>query len=80
MKKYEIDMCNGPLFGKIVSFTVPLILSNILQMFFNAADVMIVGRFAGAEALAAVGATPSLMRHKKTSFLPYNIRNFECGT
>lgn len=59
-KSYEIDMCNGPLFGKILLFTLPLMLSGILQLFFNAADVVVVGRFAGNEALAAVGSTGSL--------------------
>ena len=59
-KSYEIDMCNGPLFGKILLFTLPLMLSGILQLLFNAADVIVVGRFAGNEALAAVGATGSL--------------------
>ncbi len=59
-KSYEIDMCNGPLLGKIMLFTLPLMLSGILQLLFNAADVIVVGRFAGNEALAAVGATGSL--------------------
>lgn len=59
-KKYEIDMCNGPLLGKILVFYVPLMLSGILQLLFNAADIVVVGRFAGNEALAAVGSTGSL--------------------
>lgn len=59
-KKYEIDMCNGPLFGKIMIFYIPLMLSGILQLLFNAADIVVVGRFAGNEALAAVGSTGSL--------------------
>lgn len=58
--KYEIDMCNGPLFGKILIFYIPLMLSGILQLLFNAADIVVVGRFAGNEALAAVGSTSSL--------------------
>lgn len=53
-------MCNGPLFGKILLFTLPLMLSGILQLLFNAADVVVVGRFAGNEALAAVGSTGAL--------------------
>ena len=60
-KKYEIDMCNGPLFGKLMLFYFPLMLSGILQLLFNAADVIVVGRFAGNEALAAVGSTTSLI-------------------
>ena len=59
-KSYEMDMCSGPLFGKILLFTLPLMLSGILQLLFNAADVVVVGRFAGNEALAAVGSTGSL--------------------
>ncbi|MDY2699543.1 MAG: MATE family efflux transporter [Lachnospiraceae bacterium] len=53
-------MCNGPLFGKILLFTLPLMLSGILQLLFNAADVVVVGQFAGNEALAAVGSTGAL--------------------
>ena len=53
-------MCNGPLLGKILIFYVPLMLSGILQLLFNAADIVVVGRFAGNESLAAVGATGSL--------------------
>lgn len=58
--KYEIDMCSGPLLGKILIFYIPLMLSGILQLLFNAADIVVVGRFAGNESLAAVGATSSL--------------------
>ena len=54
--KYEIDMCNGPLVGKIIRFTIPLILTSVLQLLFNAADIVVVGRFAGKEAMAAVGS------------------------
>ena len=59
-KKYEIDMCNGPLLGKILVFYVPLMLSGVLQLLFNAADIAVVGRFSGNHALAAVGSTSSL--------------------
>lgn len=50
-------MCNGPLLGKILVFTFPLMLSGVLQLLFNAADIVVVGRFSGAHALAAVGST-----------------------
>jgi len=56
----EIDMCSGPLFMKIVVFSIPLMLSGLLQLLYNAADVIVVGRFAGPTALAAVGSTGSL--------------------
>lgn len=55
------DMCNGPLFGKIVRFAMPIMAMNILQLLFNAADLVVVGRFSGKEALAAVGATGSII-------------------
>ena len=58
--KYEIDMCNGSIMDKLISFSLPLMLSGILQLMFNAVDIVIVGRFTGKEALAAVGSTTSL--------------------
>ena len=57
---HELDMCSGPLFPKIVMFSLPLMLSGILQLLYNAADIIVVGRFAGPTALAAVGSTGSL--------------------
>lgn len=59
-KKYEMDMCSGPLLGKIVIFYIPLMLSGVLQLLFNAADIAVAGQFAGDQALAAVGSTSSL--------------------
>ena len=59
-KSYEMNMCEGPLLGKMLIFTIPLMFSGILQLLFNAADTIVVGRFAGSEALAAVGSTGSL--------------------
>ncbi len=55
------DMCNGPIFGKMVLFALPIMAMNILQLMFNAADMIVVGRFSGKEALAAVGATGSII-------------------
>lgn len=55
-----IDMCSGPLLGKILRFSVPLMLSGILQLLFNAADIIVVGQFTGNQAMAAVGSTSSL--------------------
>ena len=60
-KSYEIEMCDGPLLSKILLFSVPLMMSGILQLLFNAADIIVVGRFAGSSALAAVGSTSSLI-------------------
>ncbi len=61
-KSFEIDMTNGPLLGKIVRFAIPLALSGILQLLFNAADMVVAGRFAGSQALAAVGSTGALIQ------------------
>ncbi len=60
-RSHEIDMLHGPLLPRILVFALPLCLSNALQLLFNAADVIIVGRYAGAGALAAVGATTVLV-------------------
>ena len=59
--KYEIDMCNGTIMGKLISFSLPLMLSSILQLMFNAVDIIVVGRFSSSRALAAVGATTALI-------------------
>ena len=55
--KNKIDMSHGPLFSKIVVFTIPLMLTNLMQLLFHATDLIVVGRFAPGTALAAVGAT-----------------------
>ena len=59
--KYEIDMSNGTLMDKLISFSLPLMLSGILQLLFNAVDIIVVGRFTGRQALAAVGSTTALI-------------------
>lgn len=60
-KTYEMDMCNGPVLKKILIFSIPLMLSGVLQLLFNAADIIVVGRFAGSQSLAAVGSTTALI-------------------
>ena len=60
-RSYELDMCSGPLLSRMIIFALPLMLSGILQLLFNAADIIVVGRFTGSEALAAVGSTSSLI-------------------
>lgn len=60
-RNHEIDMINGPLTGKIIRFAVPLMLSSLLQLFYNAADMIVVGRYTGSTALAAVGSTSSVI-------------------
>ena len=59
--RYEIDMCNGPIMSKLISFAFPLMLSGILQLLFNAVDIVVVGKFSGNHALAAVGSTTALI-------------------
>lgn len=59
--KYEMDMCSGPILPKMITLTVPIIISGILQLLFNTVDTMVVGRFVGKEALAAVGSTGFLI-------------------
>ena len=54
-------MCNGTIMDKLISFSLPLMLSGILQLMFNAVDIIVVGRFSGSQALAAVGSTTALI-------------------
>ena len=60
-KSHSFDMCSGSLADKILLFALPLMASSLLQLLFNAADIVVVGRFAGKEALAAVGSNTSLI-------------------
>ena len=66
-------MCNGPLFSKIMVFYFPLMLSGLLQLLFNAADIVVVGRFAGSEALAAVGSTGALINLLVNVFIGLSV-------
>lgn len=59
--KFEIDMCNGSIMDKLISFALPLMASSMLQLMFNAVDIIVVGRFSGRQALAAVGSTTALI-------------------
>lgn len=68
-KKYEIDMCSGPILRKLLSLTLPLMLSSVLQLLFNAADIIVVGNFASENSLAAVGSTTSLINLMTNLFL-----------
>lgn len=66
-------MCHGPLFSKIIMFAIPLILSGVLQLLFNAADIVVVGRFTGSHALAAVGSTSSLINLLVNLFIGVSV-------
>lgn len=72
-KSYEIDMVNGPILGKILVYSIPLMLSGILQLLFNAADVIVVGRYAGSQSLAAVGSTSALINLLVNVFIGLSV-------
>ena len=72
-RSYELDMTHGKLIPKVAAFAVPLMFTSILQLLYNAADVIVVGRFTGAEALAAVGSTGSLINLILNLFLGLSI-------
>lgn len=72
-KKYEIDMCSGSVFSKMLFFALPLMCSSILQLLFNAADIVVVGRFAGDNALAAVGSNTALINLLTNLFVGLSV-------
>ncbi len=72
-KKFEIDMSNGPLFGKILIFSIPLMLSGILQLLFSATNMIVAGRYIGENALAAIGSTSSLINLLINLFIGLSI-------
>ncbi len=71
--KYEIDMCNGPILKKMLLFAVPLMFSSIMQLLFNAADIIVVGKFAGDDSLGAVGSTSSLINLLVNLFIGLSV-------
>ncbi len=72
-KSYEMDMCSGPILSKVLAYSLPLMLSGVLQLLFNAADVIVVGRFAGSQSLAAVGSTTALINLLINLFIGLSI-------
>ncbi len=72
-KGYSIDMCSGSISKKMIKFSIPLMLSGVLQLLFNAADIIVVGRFAGDASLAAVGSTTSLINLLTTLFIGMSV-------
>ena len=60
-KSYEMDMTTGPLFKMLLTYSLPVIAMGVLQCLYNAADMVVAGKFAGSQALAAVGSTGSLV-------------------
>ncbi len=72
-KRHEMDMTEGPLLPKILAFSGPLILTGILQLLYNAADVIVVGNYAGHAALAAVSSTGSLINLLVNVFMGLSV-------
>lgn len=72
-KNYTIDMCEGSILKKLLLFALPLIASSVLQLFFNAADVIVVGKFAGDHALAAVGSNGSIINLLTNVFMGLSV-------
>ena len=72
-RSYEIDMTNGPVFKKMVRFAFPLMCSGVLQLLFNAADVIVVGKFAGDNSMAAVGSNAALINLLTNLFIGLSV-------
>jgi Na+-driven multidrug efflux pump len=60
-KQHEMNMVRGPILSKVIRFSLPVMLTGILQLLYNAADIIVVGQYSDKEALAAVGSTGSLI-------------------
>ena len=73
MKKHSHNMINGPLLPSIITYTIPLILTSVLQLLFNAADLVIVGRFCGSVSVAAVGATGAITNLVINLFIGFSV-------
>ena len=72
-KQYEIDMCSGAILPKLLQFALPLMCSSILQLLFNAADIIVVGRWAGDNSLAAVGSNTSVINLLVNLFIGLSV-------
>lgn len=71
--KFEIDMCSGSIFGKMMLFTLPLMASSLLQLLFNAADIVVVGQFVGDNAMGAVGSNGALINLLTNFFMGLSV-------
>ena len=72
-KSYTMDLCEGSILKKLLLFSLPLIASSVLQLFFNAADVIVVGKFAGDNSLAAVGSNGSIINLLTNVFMGLSV-------
>ena len=68
-----MDMCSGPIMKKMLMFAIPLVCSSVLQLLFNAADIVVVGRFAGDNSLAAVGSNTALINLLTNLFIGLSV-------
>ena len=73
IKSHSMDMCSGPLFRQIITYAVPIMLSTLLQMLFNAADIAVIGQFGEELSLAAVGATSALCATLVNTFIGISV-------
>ena len=73
VKAYTMDMTEGPVLTKILMFSIPLMFSSVLQILFNAADIVVVGKFVGDTALAAVGSNSALINLVTNLFIGLSI-------
>lgn len=73
MKNNEMDMCSGPLLKKMLVFSVPLMCASLLQLLFNAVDIIVVGNYVGDEAMAAVGSNTALINLLTNFFMGLSI-------
>ena len=71
--RYEMDMTSGPLLMNMLRFALPLMASSVLQLLYNAADMVVVGQFAGANALASVGATGAITALLVNLFMGFSV-------
>ena len=72
-RSYEMDLCSGPLLSRILLFSMPLIFSGVLQLLFNATDIVVLGQFAGSNSMAAVGSTTSLFNLLVNFFIGISV-------
>ena len=71
--RFEMDMTTGPLLPKVLMFSLPLVITSVLQLLYNAADVIVVGRYAGAQSLAAVSSTGALINLLVNIFMGLSV-------
>lgn len=72
-KRYEIDMCNGPLLKSMLLFAIPLMCSSMLQLLFNAADLIVISNFRGEDSMSAVGSNTALINLLTNLFVGLSV-------